>query len=82
MDRMEFKRIAQYIEDVEENLGLLGAKRMATQYHLTKLHLAIQRLIRASTETRDLQLRMSLATLKHRACKCMQCIEARLTVKC
>jgi hypothetical protein len=60
MERAEFKRIAEYIEEVEESLDQWGAKRIATHYHLTKLHLAIERLMHASTKTKDQKLKISL----------------------
>ncbi len=82
MERAEFRRIVAYIEDVEGSLEQGGAQEVASPYHLTKLHLAIERLMRASTETKDRQLQTSLATLEHRARQCMQCIEVGLTAKC
>ena len=81
MERAEFKRIDQYIEDVEENLEQLGIQSIATVRHLTKLHLVIERLMHISGDTKDQQLKTSLSTLEHRARRCMRCIEAGHTVR-
>jgi hypothetical protein len=81
MERAEFKRIDQYIEDVEENLEQWYTQSIATERHLTKLHLVIERLMHISGDTKDRQLKSSLTTLEHRARKCMQCIQARHTVR-
>ena len=79
MERTEFKRIDQYIEDVEKNLEQLGTQSIAPERNLTKLHLVIERLMHISGDTKDQQLRLSLGTLEHRARRCMQCIQARHT---
>ena len=81
MEKAEFKRIDQYIEDVEINLEQLETKNIAPERHLTKLHLVIERLMRISGDSEDQQLKTSLSTLEHRARRCMRCIEARHTVK-
>jgi len=81
MERAEFKRIDQYIEDVEINLEKLGTQSISPERHLTKLHLVIERLKRISGDTEDRQLKTSLITLEHRAHRCMRCIEARHTYK-
>jgi hypothetical protein len=79
MERTEFKRIDQYIEDVEKNLEQLGTQSIAPERNLTKLHLVIERLMHISGDIEDQQLRSSLGTLEHRARRCMQCIQARHT---
>jgi hypothetical protein len=79
MERTEFKRIDQYIEDVEKNLEQLGTQSIAPERYLTKLHLVIERLMHISGDTQDRQLRSSLGILEHRARRCMQCIQARHT---
>jgi hypothetical protein len=79
MDRTEFKRIDQYIEDIEKNLEQLLTQNILPERHLTKLHLVIERLMYISGGSQDQQFRSSLDTLEHRARKCMQCIQARLT---
>ena len=81
MERAEFKRIVEYIEDVEESLERWDTQSNAMERHLTKLHLVIDRLMRTSGDTKDRQLRRSLVTLEHRARRCMRNIEASLTVK-
>jgi hypothetical protein len=81
MERAELKRIAEYIEDVEESLERWDTQSIAMERHLTKLHLVIDRLMRTSGEEKDRQFKRSLAILEHRARGCMQCIEASLTVK-
>ncbi len=81
MERAELKRIVEYIEDVEERLERWDTQSIAMDRHLTKLHLVIDRLTRTSGDTKDRQLNRSLATLEHRARRCMRYIEASLTVK-
>ena len=81
MERAEFKRIDQYIEDVEINLEQLGTQSVAPERHLTKLHLVIERLMHISGDSEDRQLKSSLTTLEHRARRCMRCIETRHTVR-
>ena len=76
MERAEFKRIDEYIEDVEENLERWGTQSIASERHLTKLHLVIERLMHISGDTKDQQLRSSLSILENRARRCMQCIQA------
>ena len=79
MDSTEFKRIDQYIEDVEKKLGQLDTQSIPPERHLTKLHLVIKRLMHISVDTQDQQFRSSLDTLEHRARRCMQYIQARHT---
>lgn len=79
MERAEFKRIDEYIEDVEENLEQWATQSIASERHMTKLHLVIERLMRISGDTKDRQLKTSLGTLEHRARRCMRCIQARHT---
>jgi hypothetical protein len=79
MERAEFERIDQYIEDVEENLERRAVQNIAPERHLTKLHLVIERLMHISEDTEDRQLKSSLTTLEHRARRCMRRIEARHT---
>ena len=81
MERAEFKRIDEYIEDVEKNLEHWAAQSIPTERHLTKLHLVIERLAHISGDTKDQQLKTSLATLEHRARRCMQCVQARHTIR-
>jgi len=81
MERAEFKRIDQYIEEVEINLEQLDTQSIAPERHLTKLHLVIERLMHISGDTEDRQLKTSLSTLEHRARRCMHCIEARHSVR-
>jgi len=81
MERAEFKRIDEYIEDVEENLEQWAVQNIAPERHLTKLHLVIERLIHISGDIEDHQLKSSLTTLEHRARNCMRRIEARHTLR-
>lgn len=81
MERAELKRIVEYIEDVENSLERWDTQSIAMDRHLTKLHLVIDRLTRTSGDTKDRQFNRSLATLEHRARRCMRYIEASLTVK-
>jgi len=80
MERAEFKRIDEYIEDVENNLERWATQNIPAERHLTKLHLVIERLMNISGDTKDQQLKTSLATLEHRARRCMQSVQERHTV--
>lgn len=81
MEKAEFKRIGQYIKNVEINLEQTGNQSIAPERNMTKLHLVIKRLMLISGSTEDQQLKRSLSTLEHRARRCMQCIEARHSVR-
>jgi hypothetical protein len=80
MEKAEFKRIGQYIKDVEINLEQMDSHNIAPERNMTKLHLVIKRLMLISGSTEDQQLKTSLSTLEHRARRCMQRIEARHSV--
>jgi len=81
MEGAEFQRIVEYVEDIEKSLERWDTQNIAMERHLTKLHLVIDRLMRISGDTKDRQLRRSVTELEHKARRCMQCIEASLTVK-
>ena len=81
MEKEEFKRIDKYIEDIEINLEQLSTQSIAPERHMTKLHLVIKRLMHISGNTENQQLKTSLSALEHRARRCMQCIEARHSVR-
>jgi hypothetical protein len=75
MEKTEIKRIADYIEDLEADLGERHYREIIAQRHLTKLHLTIERLRDTTFKTKDRQLRALLATLEYKARRCKQCIE-------
>ena len=81
MDRTEIKSIADYLKDLEEGLYEWDYRGITTQGHLTKLYGIIKRLMDATYETKDQQLKPLLATLEYKARKCKQCIERRLAVR-
>lgn len=81
MDGAEIKRIADYIRDIEDGLDKLDCREITIQRHVTKLHLTIKRLMNATFETDDQELKPLLATLEYKARKCKQYIESRLVVK-
>jgi hypothetical protein len=78
MEEVEIKRIADYIEGLEEDLDEWDYQGTTTQRHLTKLHLTIEWLMDTIFKTEDQQLRALLATLESKARRCKQCIERRL----
>ena len=81
MERAEIKRIADYLKDLEGGLVEWDYRGITTQGHLTELYRIIKRLMDATYETKDQQLKVLLATLEYKARKCKQCIERRLAVR-
>ena len=81
MDKAEIKRIAEYLIDLEEGLVEWDYRGITTQGHLTNLYGIIERLMQATFETKDQELKPLLATLEMKARKCKQCIEARTGVR-
>ncbi len=81
MEKAEIKRIADYLKDLEEGLYEWDYRGITTQGHLTKFYGIIKRLMDATFETKDQQLKPLLATLEYKARKCKQCIEERLAVR-
>jgi len=81
MEKAEIKRIADYLKDIEEGLYEWDYRGITTQGHLTKLYGIIERLMNATYETKDPELKPLLATLEYKARKCKQCIEARTEVR-
>jgi len=75
MDKAEIKQIADYLKDLEEGLELQGHLELTDLRHLSKLHLAIKRLIDATFARKDRRLRVLLATLEYKARTCKDCIE-------
>ena len=53
MEKVEIKRIADYIKDLEEGLYEWDYRGITTQGHLTKLYGIIERLMKATFETKD-----------------------------
>jgi hypothetical protein len=80
MERAEIKQIADYLKDLEEGLVEWDYRGLSTLGHLTK-HQIIERLMKATFETDDQELKPLLATLEYKARTCKQCIEARLAVR-
>lgn len=81
MEKAEIKRIGNYIKDLEEGLVELDYRGITTQGQLTELYRIIKRLMDATYETKDQQLKPLLATLEYKARKCKECIERRLAVR-
>ena len=81
MERVEIKRIADYLKALEEGLYEWDYRGITTQGHLTELYGIIERLMKATFETKDQELKPLLATLEYKARKCKQCIEARTGVR-
>lgn len=80
MDDAEVKRIASYIEGLENGLGDWDCREPATYRQLIKLHLTIERLAGAIDQTKDEQLSSTLAVLEDKARRCKRCMAARLAV--
>lgn len=80
MDDAEVKRIAGYIEDLENSFSERNRSKPATHRQLIKLHLTIERLGDTICQTKDEQFRSTLALLADKARRCKRCMESRLTV--
>ena len=77
MEKAEVKRIAHYIEELENSLGHWDCQGTATYRHLIKLHLTIERLAETSCNAKD---QRTLTVLENKARRCKQCIETRLAL--
>ena len=64
MEKDEIKQIADYIKDLEEGLDAGDYRGQSTLGQLTKLHQIIERLMNATYETEDQELKPLLATLE------------------
>ncbi len=81
MKKAEIKRIADYLKDLEEGLYEWDYRGITTQGQLTELYGIIERLMQATFETKDQQLKPLLATLEYKARKRKECIERRTAVR-
>jgi len=81
MQKAEIKSIADYLKDLEEGLYEWDYRGITTQGQLTELYRIIKRLMDATYETKDQQLKPLLATLEYKARKYKKCIERRLAVR-
>jgi len=81
MEKVEIKQIGAYLKDLEEGLAEWDYRGITTTGHLTELHRIIKRLMDATFETKDQELKVLLATLELKARQCKQCIERRLAVR-
>jgi len=80
MEKAEIKHIADFISDTWE--GICGGDEPTTmQLQLTELYRIIKKLMDATYQTKDQQLKVLLATLEYKARKCKECIERRLAVR-
>lgn len=70
MEKAEIKSIDDYLKDLEEGLVEWDYRGITMQGHLTKLYGIIKRLMDATYETKDQQLKQLLATLEYKARKC------------
>lgn len=80
MDDTEIRRIAGYIEDLENSLYDRDFRRTASYRQLIKLHLTIERLGDTMCQTKDEQSRSMLAALADKARRCKRFMESSLTV--
>ena len=81
MEKVEIKQVADYIKDLEEGLVEWDYRGLSTLGHLTKLHQIIERLMDATFQTDDQELKPLLATLEYKARQRKRCIEERLAVR-
>ena len=81
MERAEIKLIGDYLKEREEGLDLWVYQGPPTLGDLNRLYVIIKRLMDATYETDDQELKPLLATLEYEARRCKQCTEARLAVK-
>lgn len=81
MEKGEIRQITEYLKDLEEGLVEWDYRVITTQGHLTELYRIIKRLMDATFETQDQELKPLLATLEMKARKCKQCIERRTGVR-
>ena len=81
MEKAEIKQIADYLKDLEEGLYEWDYRGITTQGQLTELYRIIKRLMDATFETKDQELKVLLATLEYKARKCKECIERRTGVR-
>ena len=80
MEKAEIKRIADFINDTWE--GICGGDEPTTmQLQLTELYRIIKKLMDATYQTKDQQLKVLLASLEYKARRCKQYIEARTGVR-
>jgi len=80
MDDAEVKRIAGYIEALENSFEDADCRKPATYRQLIKLHLTIERLGDTICRTEDEQHRSMLAALADKARRCKRYMEAEVTV--
>ena len=81
MEKVAIKQVADYIKDLEEGLDAWDYRGPITLGHLTKLHQIIRRLMDATYETDDQELKPLLATLEYKArgvSLSMMCLRASL----
>jgi len=81
MESAAIKQIADYLKDLEEGLVERDYRGLPTLGDLNRLHVIIARLMKATYEAEDQQLKVLLATLEYKARTCKQCIEERLAVR-
>lgn len=81
MDEAELRRVADFVNGLENTVGWRQRDEPPTPRQLMKLYLTIERLGRTICETSDERLKSVLRDLEDRAQKCKKRIEARLTVR-
>ncbi len=80
MKKTEIQQIADFLSDVYEGI-CEGDERTTMKLQLTELYDVIKRLMDATFETKDQELKPLLAALELKARKCKQEIEQRLAVR-
>ncbi len=64
MQKAEIKQIADYLKDLEEGLYEWDYRGITTQGHLTKLYGIIERLMDATFETKDQELKTTFSNIR------------------
>jgi hypothetical protein len=81
MKKPEIKQIGAYLNDLEEGLVEWDYDQLAMQTEYPILHQTIKRLMDATFETDDQELKPVLAMMEMKARKCLDCIKRRLHVR-
>ena len=81
MDKAEIKQIIIYLTDLEDGLVELDYRGITTLGDLNRLYEIIPRLMDATFNTKDQELKVISANLEYKARRCKNYIETDLAVK-
>ena len=80
MTKAELTQTADYLKDLEEGLVEFDYDQIAMQTEYDKVYQIIERLMQATFETDDQDLKPVLAMMELKARKCLDCIERRTNI--